>query len=125
MPAKKSGPVTSLVPTQVKWDEPGVMVEGTLVHKEMTTFRDQQRGRYLIRADDGLKVVLGTFQIDQAMVMVEVGEYFGVEFLGEEGTNQGNRFKLFNIWKGAIDDILSHDTEADPAGEPARESAKK
>lgn len=95
----KSGPVVSLIPNQVKWDEVGVKVEGFLAHKEMTMFRDQQRGRYLIKAEDGLKVILGTFQIDQAMVLVQEGEYFGIEYLGEEGTTKGNKIKLFNIWK--------------------------
>ncbi len=69
-----------------------------LMNKEITTFRDQQRGRYIIRAIDGLKVVLGTFQIDQALQLVAEGEYIGIEYLGDEGTNTGNRFKLFDIW---------------------------
>ena len=98
MPPSKNGRVTSLVPTQIKWDEVGNKVEGMLMNKEITTFRDQQRGRYIIRAIDGLKVVLGTFQIDQALQLVAEGEYIGIEYLGDEGTNTGNRFKLFDIW---------------------------
>tara|TARA_Y100000310_G_scaffold319672_1_gene375226 strand:+ start:77 stop:430 length:354 start_codon:yes stop_codon:yes gene_type:complete len=88
----------SLIPTQVKWENEGDAIEGVLVHKEMTMYKDQQRGRYLVKAAGGLKVFLGTFQIDQAMVMVETGQYFGVTYLGSEGTTKGNSFKTFDIW---------------------------
>ena len=100
-----NGRKRSLIPVQVKWEEVGTKVEGFLMHKETTMYRDQPRGRYLIRTSDGLRVVLGTFQIDQAMNLVEPGDFIGMEYRGEEGTNSGNRFKLFDIW---VDDDPAH-----------------
>lgn len=91
------GTFKSLIPQQVKWENEGTEVMGRLMHKETTMFRDQERGRYLIASAEGLMVVLGTYQIDQALTLVEVGETIRIKYIGSEGTNAGNRFKLFEI----------------------------
>lgn len=97
MPSQ-NGSKRSLIPTQVKWDAAGVKVEGVLLSKEDTMYQDNVRGRYMIQSADGLKVVLGGFQIDQALRIVGEGAYIGIEYLGEEGTGRGNRMKMFDIW---------------------------
>jgi hypothetical protein len=88
----------SLIPEQVKWETVGVEVVGVLRSKEETIYQDNTRGRYIIETDNGLKVLLGTYQLDQAFKMVEVGDNVGVEYLGEEGTSRGNKFKIFDVW---------------------------
>lgn len=100
---KEKGTTRSLIPTQVKWEEEGSEVFGRLMLKETTMFRDQERGRYLFSTADGLKVVLGTYQIDQALKLVGEGEMIGIRYVGSEGTNAGNRFKLFEIWIDEVD----------------------
>lgn len=97
MPSQ-NGSKRSLIPTQVKWDAAGVKVEGVLLSKEDTMYQDNVRGRYMIQSADGLKVVLGGFQIDQALGMVGEGAYVGIEYLGEEGTGRGMKMKMFDIW---------------------------
>lgn len=102
----------SLIPVQQKWEVAGDSVEGTLLTKETTVYRDNSRGRYMVQTDQGLIVFMGGYQIDQAMQLVDVGERIGITFTGESEGSGGNKMKLFDIW---IDDSPSF-----PDGSPNR-----
>lgn len=97
----------SLIPTQQKWDTKGDSVEGTLLSKEDTIYRENTRGRYLVQTGDGLVVYMGGFQIDQAMKLVVVGDKIGITYTGESEGSGGNKMKLFDIW---IDDGVDDGT---------------
>ena len=99
----KSNRVVSLIPGQVKWDTVGIKIEGFLVNKELVSFKDQTRGRYVVKTDQGMKLFMGTFVIDQIMPMVELGTEFGIEYLGEEGTTSNNKMKRFDIYLLNVD----------------------
>lgn len=91
----------SLIPVQQKWEEAGDSVEGTLLTMELTVYRDNTRGRYMIQTAGGLIVFMGGYQIDQAMQLVSIGDKIGITYTGESEGSGGNKMKVFDIW---IDD---------------------
>ena len=98
----------SLVPTQVKWDTEGVTVEGILVDREETVYQGNTRGRYLVDTEEGMRVFLGGFVLDQALRPVKLGTHIGVTYLGEEKEGRGkNRLKLFDVWALHEGDVIS------------------
>lgn len=110
----------SLIPVQQKWEKAGDTVEGTLLTKETTVYRDNTRGRYMIQTDGGLVVFMGGYQVDQAMQLVGVGDKVGITFTGEEVGSGTNKMKMFDIW---IDDGVeaSLDKQSEWADDPSRD----
>lgn len=110
----------SLIPVQQKWEKSGDTVEGTLLTKEETVYRDNTRGRYMAQTKDGLIVFMGGYQIDQAMQLLTVGDKFGITYTGESEGSGGNKMKVFDIW---IDDGDGTENVTAPTPEP--EEAKE
>lgn len=103
----------SLVPTQVKWDTEGTIVEGMLVDKEETVYQGNTRGRYLMDTMEGMKVFLGGFILDQALRPVKVGTCIGVKYLGQEEKGRGeNKLKLFEVWEMVVaNEVMNQATQ--------------
>lgn len=92
----------------VSLKEKGDKVEGSLIEKGEQEFRrvDPETnsvethtvGRYQVKTDDGLvKTFLGSRQLDDLMIPVEIGQYLKIECTGKATTSSGFSVKTYKV----------------------------
>jgi len=79
-------------------------LKGTVVVKEEQTVNERTIGRYEIHNPEGMWILNGTQQIDEAFVNLEVGAMVEIHYLGEAITSNGFKVKRFEIYEISLED---------------------
>lgn len=77
--------------------QPGAMIEGTYIKKEMFSSHFGETEKYIIESDEEKYAVFASASLQNQFVNVPVGSYVWITYKGEEQTKSGRPVKVYVV----------------------------
>lgn len=99
-PPKKTTAVRRRMISQqlARFTSEGQSITGLLKEKGTQVINEKTIGRYILENEVGTMIVNGTAQIDEAMVVAEIGQLLEIKFIQEVMTTNGFYVKQFEVY---------------------------
>lgn len=78
------------------FEEKGQILEGRLVQRATIQTEFGPKQKYVVATAEGNKSILGSFQLDEKLALVDDGHLVRITFNGREKTKNG-KVKLFDV----------------------------